>query len=121
MTTRDYISPMKKQPTARLTDGEPEMESSVVREISTVPGLGETITVRAAKAHLSGLLDRVAHGHKVIITSGGKPKARLVPMDEESNWKPFTGTREHLKTMPKWRGGPTADEIVRADRDGRGW
>jgi prevent-host-death family protein len=111
---------MKKQPTARLTDGEPGRTSSVVKEISTVPGLGETITVRSAKAHLSGLLDRVVRGHKVVITSGGRPKARLVPMDEESNWKPFTGTWEHLKTMPPWRGGKTADELIREDRDARG-
>jgi hypothetical protein len=34
---------------------------------------------------------------------------------------PFSGTREHLKTMPTWSGGPTADEIVREDRDARGW
>jgi len=34
--------------------------------------------------------------------------------------KPFSGTTEHLKSMPPWSGGPTADEIVREDRDARG-
>jgi hypothetical protein len=33
--------------------------------------------------------------------------------------KPFTGTREHLAKMPPWRGGPTAEEIIREDRDSR--
>ena len=77
--------------------------------------------MRAAKAHLSGLLDEVAAGREVIITSDGVPKARLVPMSAEMERKPFTGTREHLKKMPPWTGGPTADELVREDRDGRGW
>jgi hypothetical protein len=31
--------------------------------------------------------------------------------------KPFTGTAEHLAKRPPWRGGLTADEIIRADRD----
>jgi hypothetical protein len=33
--------------------------------------------------------------------------------------KPFTGTREHLAKMPPWRGGLTAEEIIREDRDSR--
>ena len=85
-----------------------------------MPGVGAAISVRAAKAHLSGLLELVAAGREVTITSGGKPKARLVPMSAGSQQKPFSGTREHLKLMPPWRGGLTADEIIRADRDARG-
>ncbi len=95
--------------------------SSVVREMAPVPGMGMTISVRAAKAHLSGLLEEVAAGREVVITSDGVPKARLVPMAREPEGKPFTGTREHLKRMPPWRGGPTAEEIIREDRDSRGW
>ena len=98
-----------------------EAEMSVVQEVATMPGVGEVISVRSAKAHLSGLLDLVAGGRHVVITSDGVPKARLVPMDATAQRKPFLGTREHLKSMPPWRGGPTADEIVREDRDGRGW
>src|SRR5258708_21654030 len=111
---------MKAKEATRLTEGE-EAESSVVQEMASVPGVGTTISVRAAKAHLSGLLDEVAAGREVVITSDGVPKARLVPMRADAERRPFQGTREHLKTMPKWRGGQTADEIVRADRDGRGW
>ena len=95
--------------------------SSVVREKAPLPGVGMTISVRAAKAHHSGLLEEVAAGREVVITSDGVPKARLVPMDRETERKPFTGTREHLKRMPPWRGGPTADEIIREDRYSRGW
>lgn len=96
-------------------------ESLVVQEIASVAGIGAVISVRSAKAHLSGLLDEVASGREVVITSDGKPKARLVPIDGGEQRRPFEGTHEHLKTMPKWRGGPTAEEIVREDRDSRGW
>jgi len=98
------------------------MASPVLREVTTLPGLGETISVRAAKAHLSALLNLVESGREITITSSGKPKARLMRIATKSQKRvPFTGTQEHLAQMPKWDGGPTADEIIRADRDGRGW
>jgi len=119
VTTRDYIGGMEAEQLLRMTDGEPG-ETSVLREIAPLPGVGLTISVRAAKAHLSGLLDQVAAGREVVITSDGVPKARLVPMGGEAQRKVFTGTWEHLAKMPKWSGGPTADELIREDRDGRG-
>ena len=121
VTTRDYIGGMKAKMTAVLRGEEEETTSAVIQEIMPMPGVGASISVRAAKTHLSGLLDEVAAGREVVITSDGVPKARLVPMNREPERKVFTGTREHLKKMPPWRGGPTADEIVREDRDGRGW
>jgi len=105
----------------RLTDGEPAATSSVVGEIDTMPGVGEVISVRSAKAHLSGLLDLVEQGREIVVTSGGKPKARLIPIGSDSQRRPFSGTAGHLASMPKWKGGPTAGEIVRVDREGRGW
>lgn len=111
---------MKETPSLRTSDGEP-VPAPVTREVAVLPGVGEAISVRAAKAHLSGLLDLVAGGREVVITSDGKPKAKLVPWDARSGRKPFTGTREHLAQMPPWRGGPTAEELIREDRDGRGW
>ncbi|MEQ1854539.1 MAG: type II toxin-antitoxin system prevent-host-death family antitoxin [Chthoniobacteraceae bacterium] len=98
-----------------------EVTSPVVQEIAPLPGGGSGISVRAAKAHLSGLLEQVAAGREIVITSDGVPKARLVPVSGGEQRRPFQDTREHLKTMPKWRGGQTAEEIVREDRDGRGW
>ena len=122
VTTRDYIASVKASESMVIRGNDDETPSSVVREFSEVPGVGHTISVRAAKAHLSGLLEEVAAGREVVITSDGVPKARLVPMTAGSQRKPFSGTREHLKTMPKWKKGDlTADEIIRADRDGRGW
>jgi len=112
---------MKEIPTSRITDGEPLVPSPVLREVAVLPGLGETISVRAAKAHLSALLCLVEKGREIVITSGGKPKAKLSPMKVQKVRKVFPGSLAHLATMPAWTGGPTAEEIVRADRDGRGW
>jgi prevent-host-death family protein len=101
---------------------EPETTGPMVmREVATMPGVGQIINVRAAKAHLSALLELVAGGQEVTITSDGKPKAVLSPVNKRETRKVFTGTWEHLKKMPPWRGGPTAEEIIREDRDGRGW
>ena len=96
-------------------------ETSVVQEIAAMPGVGQVISVRAAKSHLSGLLEWVAAGREVVITSGGVPKVRVSPLASAKGRVPWRGSMEHLKTMPKWKGGPTAEEIVREDRDARGW
>ena len=39
------------------------------------------VGVHEAKTHLSALLRRVAAGEEIEITSGGRPIARLVPID----------------------------------------
>jgi prevent-host-death family protein len=127
VVTRDYYEHMKKEiplykqskPTLKMT-----AESSgpmIMREVATMPGIGQIISVRAAKAHLSALLDLVAGGREITITSDGEPKAVLSPIGKSGRQKVFTGTWEHLKKMPPWRGGPLAEEIIREDRDGRGW
>jgi prevent-host-death family protein len=96
-------------------------EPAVLKEVAAAPGIGPIISVRSAKAHLSALLDLVAGGQEITITSDGKPKAVLSPFGREKARKVFTGTWEHLKKMPVQTEGPFAEEIIRADRDGRGW
>jgi prevent-host-death family protein len=95
-------------------------EPAVMKEVAATPGIGLTISVRSAKAHLSALLDLVAGGQEVTITSGGQPKAKLVVAEAKPR-KVFQGMGDYLKSMPMQTEGPFADEIVRADRDGRGW
>ena len=43
------------------------------------------VGVHEAKAHLSRLLRRVAAGEQFIITSGGRPAARLVPFERNQS------------------------------------
>ena len=51
-----------------------------MRETAMLPGIGITIPVRAAKAKLSALLELVAGGRQVTITSDCVPKAVLSPV-----------------------------------------
>jgi prevent-host-death family protein len=129
VVTRDYIKRMKTKTSLPLykqrkpaLGGPVESKGALaLREAVVLPGMGLTIPVRAAKAKLSALLELVAGGQEVTITSDGVPKAVLMPVSRREQQKVFTGTWEHLKRMPPWRGGPLAEEIIREDRDGRGW
>jgi len=91
-----------------------------LKEVAVAPGIGEIISVRSAKAHLSALLDLVAGGHEITITSNGKPKARLVSAATAKPRKVFQGMGDYLLKQPI-HGGPPAEEIIREDRDARGW
>lgn len=119
MVTRDYIEAMKTKKTFKYPAIKPQ--ALELREAVSLPGVGLSIPVRAAKAKFSALLEMVAGGQEVTITSDGVPKAVLSPVAKNKQRKVFTGTWEHLKKMPLQTEGPFADEIIRADRDGRGW
>ena len=92
----------------------------VLKEIAIAPGIGEVISVRSAKAHLSALLDLVAGGREITITSDGKPKAKLISATETRPRKVFQGMGDYLMKQPIHR-GLSADEAVSQDRDARGW
>lgn len=110
---------MSDSETNILMGGEPVLLPMVLQDISVNKPLEEVVSVRSAKAHLSGLLDRVAEGHEITITSGGKPKARLVPVETKKARKTFAFSPGYVPAP--WRGGPTSEEIIREDRDSRGW
>ena len=74
------------------------------------------INVRAAKDQLSSLLEDAAQGNEIVITSDGKPKAKLVPVKKIR--KVFRVDWELLRSMPV-TAGPSAEELIREDRDSR--
>jgi prevent-host-death family protein len=106
--TVDYKAERKEERGSRI------QESAVM-----LPGVGRSYNVRVAKANLSALLDLVASGEEVVLTADGKPKARLIPFKPKS--KPFKMDWEHLRSMPMQTKPPFAEDIVRQDRDARGW
>ncbi len=110
---------MKERKTIKYPAAKPA--ALELRETIALPGVGLSIPVRVAKAKLSALLELVAGGQEVTITSDGKPKAVLSPVGKREARKVFAGMGDHLKSMPMQTKGPFADEIIRADRDGRGW
>ncbi|GAB6041849.1 type II toxin-antitoxin system Phd/YefM family antitoxin [Endothiovibrio diazotrophicus] len=42
----------------------------------------QTVNLYEAKTHLSHLVEQAAQGEEIIIAKAGKPKARLVPINE---------------------------------------
>jgi prevent-host-death family protein len=98
----------------------PAQAESLVLKDSSAATLEETalvVNVRAAKDQLSSLLEQAASGNEVVITSDGLPKAKLVPV--RSRRRAFRVDWALLRSMPLPRGGPTAEELVRQERDGR--
>ena len=104
------IKPAKYKPGKRA-------EPAVLRD-GVEPALGRVVTVRDAKTHLSALLEWVAAGHELTITSDGKPKARLVKATTGEPRKVFQGMGDYLLKQPIHR-GPSVDAIIRAERDSR--
>ena len=97
---------------------ESKSQPSFLRE-GGVAAINPFVTVRDAKSHLSELLEWVAGGREITITSDGKPTARLVAVAPEAPRKLFRGMGEFLAGQAIHR-GPTADELIREDRDSRG-
>lgn len=98
-------------------------EPTVLRDSAAVGlegMLGRVVSVRDAKAHLSALLEWVAGGHELTITSDGLPKARLVSVEASRPRKVFQGMGEYL-TKQRIHRSLSADEAVNQDRDARGW
>jgi antitoxin (DNA-binding transcriptional repressor) of toxin-antitoxin stability system len=96
-----------------------EQQTSRVREVAYMPELGSSINLRAAKARLSALADLVEEGEEVVLTRDGKPVLRMVPF--QAVRKPYKVNWELLQSMPMQTEAPFAEDLVREDRDGRGW
>jgi prevent-host-death family protein len=99
----------------------PGSGAMMLQEAVALPGLGLTMPVRAAKAKLSALLELVAAGTAVTITSDGKPKAVLRPVESAAEQVGFEPAWDLLEMAPMQTEGPFAEDLIRADRDGRGW
>jgi prevent-host-death family protein len=69
------------------------------------------IGVHEAKTHLSRLLRRVAAGEEIVITSSGRPAARLVPVGSD-NPREF-GFDRGLVGVPDDFDAPLPEEVLR--------
>ncbi|MGZ4965368.1 MAG: type II toxin-antitoxin system Phd/YefM family antitoxin [Limisphaerales bacterium] len=109
---------MKTKQSAKYKISEPV--TLELKEVATMPEVGLVIPLRAAKAKLSALLELVASGQRITITSAGVPKVVLTPASAEAGRKPFMGMGDFLLSQ-RVHGGPSSEELVREDRDSRGW
>jgi prevent-host-death family protein len=104
----------------RKTFNYPPARAEAMALNESAPALEEAemvVNVRAAKDQLSSLLEQAARGNEVIITSDGLPKAKLVPV--RARRQPFRVNWDLLRSMPLVTTGPTTEQLVREDRDGR--
>jgi prevent-host-death family protein len=79
-----------------------------------------TASIRQVKARLSEFVTTAEQGEEVIITSNGKPRAKIVPVSTKAkagfDWEKMRRLAERGSTGKR---GPTGTEIIsalRADR-----
>ena len=73
-----------------------------------------TVNVHEAKTHLSRLLAKVARGDEVVIARGGKPVARLVPVQKARRMDDLLGIERGRLWIAEDFDGPLPEEIVAA-------
>jgi prevent-host-death family protein len=76
------------------------------------PVVRETVSLYQAKTQLSRLVDRAAEGEEIVISKSGRPRARLVPLEDTR------GLRVAGRGKGKWRVGrdfdaPLPDTVFR--------
>lgn len=91
-------------------------EKLVLRESAVLEDPELVVNVRAAKDQLSSLLEAAARGDEVVITSDGRPKAKLVGIQPLR--RAFRMHWSWLRSQPM-SAGPPAEALLREDRDGR--
>jgi prevent-host-death family protein len=73
-----------------------------------------TVNVHEAKTHLSRLLAKVAAGDEVIIARGGKPIARLVPVQKAKRIDQLLGIDQGRIGIAADFDAPLSEEILAA-------
>lgn len=76
-----------------------------------------TISITNAKAHLSGLVDRVLSGDSIDITRRGKPVARLAPVTKDRKRIDIAMLQAVTTAIPEQ--AQSAADLVRSMRDER--
>lgn len=113
MASCGYIQRMKRK-TFRYPPT--RVEQPVLQETAALEDPALVVNVRAAKDQLSSLLEAAARGDEVVITSDGRPKAKLVPITPRR--RPFQMHWSWLRAQPMST-GRSAEALIREDRDGR--
>ncbi len=77
--------------------------------------MGESVSVHAAKTHLSQLLARVEAGEEIIIARGKIPVAKLVPIATKGK-REFGAMRGKISIGPEFFEPLPAEELDRWDQ-----
>jgi prevent-host-death family protein len=82
------------------------------------PVVRETVSLYEAKTQLSRLVDRAAAGEEIVIAKSGRPRARLVPLEDTR------ALRVPGRGKGRWRvrkdfDAPLPDDVLREFEGGR--
>lgn len=72
------------------------------------------VNVAEAKAHLSELVERAAGGEEIIVARAGKPRAKLVPLDDVNRRLRVPGKRIGKYRVSKDFDAPLPDDLLDA-------
>ena len=70
-----------------------------------------TVTVHAAKTHLSRLIEQALRGEEVVIARGDKPVVRLVPVDAPQLKRQFGSLKGRLEVPDSFFDPLPEDEL----------
>ena len=73
----------------------------------------ESVSLYEAKTHLSSLIERAAAGDEIVITKSGRPRARLVPL-EDSRAQRVPGRGKGAWRVSADFDAPLPEEILKA-------
>jgi prevent-host-death family protein len=75
--------------------------------------MDKQVNVAHAKAHLSELIERAAEGETIILARDGKPRARLMPLEEKRKAKRIPGKgKGRFQLLPQSDDGPFERELA---------
>jgi prevent-host-death family protein len=72
----------------------------------------ERFDIHDAKTNLSRIIERVEHGEEIVISRGGTPVAKLVPLARHAARKGRGSLRGRLVTAPDWDSVEVNDAIA---------
>jgi prevent-host-death family protein len=81
--------------------------------------MSEIVSLYEAKTHLSELGERAANGEEIVVTKHGKPKFRIVALDEPKPLRPAPGfladrlTPEEKRSLDEYDWFAPDEEIER--------
>jgi prevent-host-death family protein len=76
----------------------------------------DTVTIHAAKTHLSRLLARVERGEEIVLARGRRPVARLVPYHPQTAKRQFGALRGIVSVGPEFFEPLPEDELAAWER-----
>lgn len=72
----------------------------------------KTFNVAEAKAHLSELIERAAEGEEIIVARAGRPRAKIVPLEEPAAKRRVPGRRVGGFRLRKDFDEPLPEEVL---------